>query len=753
MFSVISKANIDKIINVSIVIENSGLYTFLKIVNEFLIYILDLLSIGLSVEITLITSYPKIYTRNITLNSIKINDVDIEVNIYQNIHKLMSLFDKIIHKKTKKTFIVDQDVLKSNVEKSLETTNKKLLIIVSVDCEINFNPADGINSIYFHKIKNPINSDVKVKVDRENLFLCDVSKVISYISNLAELDVKPINTGIFKTIHFGEKLFEINSPNLLVHVSNNLDLSFECFSKIDCSYKLSEIELIILYQYYVLLDLFYILSLSRENFDQKCFDIYNKMIQNTRSLQKYRVSSPSSSSKEIFLENKILSTLVNCIIKISCDIDIKFSASRHQFQQTSLSRLFESQQFEFDIQNMNAWEKTLYHQLCGLEVKSAVQSLQVFKKNKSNQTNHSAINIVKLVNSALALISDYLEDAESKYVENISYPNEGFYRSVITMSEWFDEIHEGGCTGLALILRKGNIVREKYNINMISHHMNIATSNELLCTLQISSNEDRSNISVTNNRLLSAFNSLDANVNNSTYNFMIPLYIHHTHWEVAKIYLKHLSSIALYDSLKIHDENAWKIIYMIFMNVGSFTIDEKCTTNTIKYMFSLWLTINVTSKENKYDKSINFLVNKICSEQLNEKWDCCMLMGQLLSVGTCCDELLLKFAKKYYMFHEPECSMLSSESPDMTTFIQDVKTENKFLINSLRFSFTLKHFFDSIKPSLCAMLLKRSYGIPEEDMIKKFVECRDEMKENIDKKIDLIITTSEDDAKKQTIKN
>ena len=722
MISLIECNNIDEHLTLIIVINNCCPYIFTRPVCDFILYSIDLLTVGFDITIKLITTSPKLYIRTTELNRInQYSNIPVNIQITQNLINLIGFFDKIVRNNSLHINLTSEySNCKNNIipliESSVNPSTKNLLIYADSDKLIDFNVfniTQFTNVITFTRQIINICNIINLYVNRNNLVTCYTNDIVKIL--LQYLDPNIITSNIsylsIRTVCFAKRFCRLNSNILSV---------CQIFDQSDNETENIQNNTLILYS--TLSDLTYILSLHVDDFNKKIYNIYQ------------RFKSFNCTKNKIKSNDKILYILDEKINRIICNIEAIFLEQIQQFNRITRTSVVPS-----NLAQCDEWAKNLYNLLDLVASISTVQNVASHKKTRRFLASNIVDEFCQAVKTQHTLIINNIDDIELNYPDHTSCT---IYRSVISMLDWTDALKEGSCVGLAIRIVKDNI---KKNMSAVIKPSCVATSFEFLCALKVYYDEENiSYMSIECNRLMTSFT--DDLSQGLMYNFIVPLYIHKTHWRVAKIYLKYIFSIAKYDSLKLYDPNAWKNIYTIFVDIGAYTIGKNISRITIKYMYSLWLTIRELSFEHKFHKGILNIIEGVCHGGMN--CDNYMMIGQSLSIGYISTNLIVELIKKVFKdimhLYSPYIDDYLDDNKQFISerFVDNVRKNYSVEIASLQFALIMNNYLHTIDSTNLTKYLKQHLCIPSQKHIDEFIAFRDTTINDAEREINLIILST-----------
>lgn len=278
-----------------------------------------------------------------------------------------------------------------------------------------------------------------------------------------------------------------------------------------------------------------------------------------------------------------------------------------------------------------------------------------------------------------SLGSDEIERIEQMYQDSVG--SFDIYTTIITMSNWIEEIKDGNCIGINMNIHRGPYRKGRYDVCVLEVPLYVGSSIEMFETLRMNSSNNKKPIDINEHKLMD-----DGIMGKS--NCIIPLYIHEAHWNLSREYLNPICNIILHDSLKIDNVSAWKLVYTVMIDMGGMMFDKTKRIKSIKYFFSLWLTTFIFSKEYCYDIGLNKFLTKIREydeESVNisnvdeafinkaiierSNIDPSMIAGQIISTGYMVDVANLNFIKQLIIkmkFDEMKPGIISDDIYEQT---------------------------------------------------------------------------------------
>jgi hypothetical protein len=705
---------------INIFLNNFDNARFIDVIIDLVTYIISVSNLIYIPKLTLITLYPKFYVRTIMITR--------EIDIY-------TALDKIFRNNKNISLMTSVDNIPNDTMISIDTFAKNIQesdITIIADSDALF-MRDLLKHIktkigfYCHTLHslddNTLHGFKEVQIKKGKSFLYNnISKntVCNVLSNILNMDKTNesyihISSLFFKDLMIqlsGADITEILIPDDLM--SDNLKKHYD----IDNKTEINELYTLILS---LLSDVRYILSLNINEVSTYHVDTLRKII---------NIDNKSTSYKNNKTYN-ILTKSLHCMIQ-----DI---LSKHSLVIYKTNTINESESNNISDKIINDIFDN--HDNVNIElVKKCVESIKhnsahiygntyryICKKIDTTNT-HSMYAEIKRSGDRIA---DQIDDIEEIFQDTIIDDDSDMYITALTMSDWTDELRRYDCVGLALSLYKYPYEKGRYTLLLNSDPMCVGSMGELFHTIRSKTIEINGPINVDNNVIISN------NELNMVCNCVVPLYIHKIHWDIAKKYLNTVCNLIMYNSLVINDSSAWKIMYTIFMHVGCRVINNKNINRTTKYMFSIWLTNHILSREYKYNKGLCTFLSKLVNDsKFQNNVDPVMLSGQIICVGLVIDlqsmnmicgllirnKLAMILKEDIYVsndFVDDIIDESTARKVDAEKFINTIKnyTDTFDMIHLLH---VFKIFFEKIQTTEICSSLKQNFGIPTKNILKLF---------------------------------
>jgi hypothetical protein len=269
-------------------------------------------------------------------------------------------------------------------------------------------------------------------------------------------------------------------------------------------------------------------------------------------------------------------------------------------------------------------------------------------KNKKKMEKQASINKIifkKKINSIKSIIAsdeyakffeihDMLVDNRSNEKFNQSID---FFNSLITLSDWYEDLKDGSCFGILVELKTNNLAKIglMYDIKITSTTTFLSVDDYLSSFIQIFKiNKNNKNDGNLNNISLINQNIIGRG------NFIIPLYINKHHWKLSKIFMEPMLGMALTHNPFSFTNNHENIMFHALFNMLNDLLTENninINNKTIITTFSFLRTCAQVCFDKKYQRGLikyinKFIINRSCKKYSDELL--VKIFGQSLSTGT-----------------------------------------------------------------------------------------------------------------------
>ncbi|AYV75991.1 MAG: hypothetical protein Terrestrivirus4_39 [Terrestrivirus sp.] len=222
-----------------------------------------------------------------------------------------------------------------------------------------------------------------------------------------------------------------------------------------------------------------------------------------------------------------------------------------------------------------------------------------------------------------------------------------FFASPLTLTNWKEELSNGGSMGLMIRTKSNDL--SKIGANGIKPTIEsftttfIPTKDFIECIL----------INFEKNLIDNVDNVVDVigggnNVGIGDGNTVIPLYINKNHWKLARIHLEYVLGIVLVNNpFGYIDSHLNFMFYMLAeMTRHIFMPDEVLNLKMIKTYLSVFRTCCEIAQEKKYHKGIKKMIGGLLENNdrimISRPFDNDVLFGQILATGSTIDNIQIK---------------------------------------------------------------------------------------------------------------
>ncbi len=217
-----------------------------------------------------------------------------------------------------------------------------------------------------------------------------------------------------------------------------------------------------------------------------------------------------------------------------------------------------------------------------------------------------------------------------------------FFTSVITMTNWLDELQNKSVMGLMLSINTNNIVKNGF-LTKSPKFNNISTafiSLEAYLEMLNDKTKDSKEIKLKNTEVTS-------DVYMGKNNAFIPLYINKDHWKVTKVYIKPILSLCFADNPVTYNKNYENLLFILLteMTRRIFLNQEQLAKHKEKNMFrnncyircyfAVLRTCFEISIDRGYNRGVNNFIRLLNTkyERENYLFNVEMVIGQMMSSG------------------------------------------------------------------------------------------------------------------------
>lgn len=327
---------------------------------------------------------------------------------------------------------------------------------------------------------------------------------------------------------------------------------------------------------------------------------------------------------KLIKKNKIIKEIVKKYIKLDEYLikKFKFGCIKNQLKDISLHLMnlsknellkgkFSSQLIEYFDRSTNILVSSKYKLNFNDIINKNIQEL----KNIDININNKFEEIQKFINKYNPVYEEkdntVSEDNKNKFKKSIET-----YYSIISITDWFEELQSKGIMGLMVRIASPNIAKIGYNLNSVEIK-DITTT-----VIPIQNMLEAANIYYEKYNKLDFGFEYESMISGNAIgngNSILPLYICKEHWELSRLYLKPALGIMLCQNPLIYNKNHIPFVFTLFMDMVNRTfMSNKLNANKkwIQLLFGVYRTCVQISKENFYDKGIIKIYNKYMTSPL-----------------------------------------------------------------------------------------------------------------------------------------
>ncbi|VBB18426.1 hypothetical protein YASMINEVIRUS_889 [Yasminevirus sp. GU-2018] len=799
------ESDVQSSFKVTVVLNNQVDKPFVDTVLDALSYILSVIATKYSLILEIITTHPKLYSRSCRIT---------------NTSTLYECLDKVFRRKHTPELLtstenIDDDALKKlvNSRKSLDLDSdddgknrRELFVVADTDALLYRDSLANVQAkykIYMHRTKafheGVIDGFSEVLVKRKTVLETESSticRVLSAILHNVDFEKDPKHDDIDEdpkleegyyiptgTVCFCDSIWRGNTQLI---EGRKIDIDVDDMVKSISDHKHNGNDILCDLMACLISDVRYLVSTQSNLLTDEQLDAISVVVRLLRVLDSHykHINDKRYTVMSSVLQRNIDSFMNKHGEKMFADRPNKTRLSddnQHSDPENDSSVVNSLQVSENKEQCLQNHEHVIRSSLTSLSVKSSVTcgKLGAYLRKK---TDDAVVNkVCNDVRDAVRSVSDRIDFVGDEYQSCISDEDEDIYKTVLTMSDWYDEIKEGNCVGVVLDLQRLPYYKGRYDVVINSCPSCVGSSSEMFHTLNMTLAEQNGPINIHRFNMINNIGPKD-DADVVSHNCVVPLYIHQDHWKIAKIYLNPICNILLFDSLNINDQSAWKLIYNVLISTGSKIVQTSGVKRAIKYLFSLWLTTNVLSYENGYSSGLKTFLRRVRNNPaFSKNIDPIMVAGQIVSTGFNVDEedvsriTKMMYETKFIELYNPvsfsdfyeetlegseksgetvstsengnkeqeRCEPTQSESSttpkkiNLEHFLTNVKREMKEVLGSIRFMLGFRSFIKSYGVKNLLTFLERSYGIPSQSIIDRFENAVSDP--HIDEQIDRMI--------------
>lgn len=232
-------------------------------------------------------------------------------------------------------------------------------------------------------------------------------------------------------------------------------------------------------------------------------------------------------------------------------------------------------------------------------------------------------------------INKFIEEHENKITKSeFEKSCETFY-SVISVSNWFDELKNGSSMGFMIKLSSDDISKlaipgSRVKIEEIT--LTFLSIKDYIDSIIYHFDKNKNDYGNLNNKEIFKGNGLGCS------NAVIPLYINNYHWQQAKKHMPYVFGIILAHNPLGYNENHLNFMFYLLADMTRRTFIENSSIMWLKLYFALLRTCSEIAFEKKYNKGIKSLINNYIEEPYKRlilrPFDNDVIIGQILCTGT-----------------------------------------------------------------------------------------------------------------------
>ncbi len=351
--------------------------------------------------------------------------------------------------------------------------------------------------------------------------------------------------------------------------------------------------------------------------------------------------------------------------------------------------------------------------------------VHISNKRQQHKLNETILNNTDLLDQLKNLPTiakqNLITEQNQKFIKSTE-----FFDSVITLSNWHDELELSGCMGLVVKASTSSLVKVGVNYGVNIENVTTTFIPVLDCINAMQQFfEDRSDFGNLNDKLIIKGNAIGNG------NSVIPLYICKQHWNVAKELLKPVLGITFVHHplgyLPQHDQLLFVIYnHMIQMTFNSTNFNERW----VQVLIAVQRTCAEIAFMHKYNRGIRgYFKRYITDPTIRVSTYCDKIIGQTITTGfLLSNEQMSGFIKytieemiRRYMNGETEFLTYLRENPKLTRtrfnkFIQEMERvlnhDLVLLIAYRKMNTIMKKLIETIGSfNKYIQLLEENYGL------------------------------------------
>lgn len=307
-----------------------------------------------------------------------------------------------------------------------------------------------------------------------------------------------------------------------------------------------------------------------------------------------------------------------------------------------------------------------------------------------------------------------------------------FFTSMITMTDWYDELLIENTMGLLIHLeheKKNPYINPKIR-NITTTFLSVKDYIEfILSSFENQRGKNFNNIDIIKGDAIGSGNAI------------IPLYICDKHWKLARYHLEYVLGIILNTNPFAFTCNHLNFLFFTLSEMTKEIFKIELSDKWLKTYCSLYRTCIEIAYERKYHKGIKKIIKNYVDNRewiLNTtEYDNCTLLGQILSTGCFtninilsryCDRIYENIQWRYINRHHVQTIIIddneifNSKIVEITKFIDDkINPLLENIIFNYKMILILRNIFTSIGGfKKFINILDNNYGLPNNDIVILF---------------------------------
>lgn len=358
-------------------------------------------------------------------------------------------------------------------------------------------------------------------------------------------------------------------------------------------------------------------------------------------------------------ESNVLNYLVFVHEKITNDFTIHKNISVGKYINI-LENIEQSDQIDTRLKN-KIKKKLELHEINIIQEKLDIDD-DIYRKIKNSNGGKIPYNIKKKILNKISMNKEKMISPKDMYIICDKIKNEidkfdqmsdshkkstDFFHSLISVSDWYEELSEG--SGFGLLIKLNTSISGK-----IFMHDGALNINEITTTfISVRDYLDSVAFQIDNNGKID-FGNMDVFSGNGigSSNAILPLFINKYHWEQIKQQIPYVYGIIYSHNPYGYSDHHDNYIFYIFMDIcrRTFVANTNLSEKWIHIFIAVYRTCSQVGYEKGYTRGIKNFIKNVLEVDINkvnlEKMY--MLMGQIVSTGTNIDNVLDKLCDTIY---------------------------------------------------------------------------------------------------------